>query len=164
MSELLSNHDLIFLCKKFGINLIEVVFKDGITVSDVGMVDGAYIINLDETESIGTHWVCAHKQNKTIIYFDSFGENVFEELKAIGVDFGYKIIESMFQLQHLKDDSCGFYCLAFLNWVKSNQQLNSRCLNLFNEMFRTDRTKSNRKILSKYLKTESMNLKPHIHI
>ena len=35
--------------------------------------NGAYIINLDEYYDIGTHWVALYVNNKTIIYFDSFG-------------------------------------------------------------------------------------------
>ena len=35
--------------------------------------DGAYIINLDEYSSIGTHWVSLYVQNDSVTYFDSFG-------------------------------------------------------------------------------------------
>ena len=35
--------------------------------------NGAYVINLDEYRDIGTHWVALYVNNKTIIYFDSFG-------------------------------------------------------------------------------------------
>ena len=35
--------------------------------------DGAYIINLDGYESIGTHWIALYENAKNVIYFDSFG-------------------------------------------------------------------------------------------
>ena len=35
--------------------------------------DGAYVINLDEYVSIGTHWVALYVNSNNIIYFDSFG-------------------------------------------------------------------------------------------
>ena len=35
--------------------------------------DGAYIINLDEYESIGTHWIALYVNAKNVTYFDSFG-------------------------------------------------------------------------------------------
>ena len=35
--------------------------------------DGAYIINLDEYESIRTHWVALYVNAKNVTYFDSFG-------------------------------------------------------------------------------------------
>ena len=34
--------------------------------------DGAYIINLDEYESIGTHWIALYDNYSNITYFDSF--------------------------------------------------------------------------------------------
>ena len=38
--------------------------------------DGAYVINLDEFKSIGTHWIVLHVNNNTnnnVTYFDGFG-------------------------------------------------------------------------------------------
>ena len=35
--------------------------------------DGAYIINLDEYKSIGTHWIGLYVNAKTVTYFESFG-------------------------------------------------------------------------------------------
>ena len=35
--------------------------------------DGAYIINLDEYESIRTHWIALYVNAKNLTYFDSFG-------------------------------------------------------------------------------------------
>ena len=48
--------------------------------------NGAYVINLDEYHDIGTHWVALYVNNKTIIYFDSFGvEHIPKEIiKFIG--------------------------------------------------------------------------------
>ena len=34
---------------------------------------GAYVINLDEFKSIGTHWTALYVNDKNLIYFDSFG-------------------------------------------------------------------------------------------
>ena len=42
--------------------------------------DGACVINLDECESIGTHWITCMKDNVT--QFDSFGvEYILKEIK-----------------------------------------------------------------------------------
>ena len=35
--------------------------------------DGAYIINLDEYESIITHWIALYVNVKKVTYFDSLG-------------------------------------------------------------------------------------------
>ena len=35
--------------------------------------DGAYIINVEEYESIGTHWIALNINDNNVIYFDSLG-------------------------------------------------------------------------------------------
>ena len=35
--------------------------------------DGAYVINLDEYKSIGTHWIALYENGNNTSYFDSFG-------------------------------------------------------------------------------------------
>ena len=35
--------------------------------------DGSYMINPDEFESIGTHWIALHANAENVTYFDSFG-------------------------------------------------------------------------------------------
>ena len=43
--------------------------------------DRAYVINLDEYEPIGTHWIVLYVNGNNIMYFDSFGvENIPEEI------------------------------------------------------------------------------------
>ena len=42
---------------------------------------GAYVINLDEYDDIGTHWIVLYVR-KNCIYFDSFGvEHIPNEIK-----------------------------------------------------------------------------------
>ena len=48
------------------------------------ITNGAYVINLDEYNDIGTHWVALYVNNKTIIYFDSFGvEHIPREIMKL---------------------------------------------------------------------------------
>ena len=56
------------------------------TNNDYNIKNGAYVINLDEYRDIGTHWVALYVNNKTIIYFDSFGvEHIPKEImKFVG--------------------------------------------------------------------------------
>ena len=43
--------------------------------------DGAYIINLDEYESIGTQWISLYVNDNNVTYFDSFGvEHIPKEI------------------------------------------------------------------------------------
>ena len=41
--------------------------------------NGAYVINLDEYDDIGTHWVALYVNNKIVTYFDSFGKKFLSE-------------------------------------------------------------------------------------
>ena len=44
--------------------------------------DGAYVINRDEYESIGTHWIALYLNGNKIIHLDHFGvEYILKEIK-----------------------------------------------------------------------------------
>ena len=44
--------------------------------------DGAYLINLNEYELIGTHWIALHVNDNNVTYFNSFGVNhISKEIK-----------------------------------------------------------------------------------
>ena len=44
--------------------------------------DGAFVINLDEYESIGTHWIALYGYENNTTYFESFGvEHISKEIK-----------------------------------------------------------------------------------
>ena len=44
----------------------------------------AYVINLDEYADTGTHWIALFCKKYEVIYFDSFGVNIFlKKLKNI---------------------------------------------------------------------------------
>ena len=44
--------------------------------------DGAYVINLDEYELKGTHWIALYVNDNNVTYFDSFGvEHIPKEIK-----------------------------------------------------------------------------------
>ena len=46
--------------------------------------DGAFVINLDEYEGIGTHQIALFCNKNEIVYFDSFGaEHIPEEIKKL---------------------------------------------------------------------------------
>ena len=46
--------------------------------------DGAYVINLDEYESIETHWIALYVNSNNVTYFDSFGvEHIPKRIKQI---------------------------------------------------------------------------------
>ena len=84
--------------------------------------NGVYVINLDEYRDIGTHWVALYVNNKTIIYFDSFGvEHIPKEImKFIG---NKNIITNIFRIQAYDSIMCGYFCIGFINFMFNSNSL-----------------------------------------
>ena len=82
---------------------------------------GAYVINLDEYNDIGTHWIALYVRNNCI-YFDSFGvEYIPNETKQF---IGNKdIISNIFKLQAYDSIMCGYFCLAFIDFMFAGKTL-----------------------------------------
>ena len=83
---------------------------------------GAYLINLDEYENTGTHWVALFVKPKYTVYFDSFGiEHIPKEInKFIG---NKKIKASIFRIQAYDSIMCGYFCIEFINYMLKGKTL-----------------------------------------
>ena len=83
---------------------------------------GAYVINLDGYEIMGTHWAALFVKPKYTVYFDSFGiEHIPKEIKhAIG---NKKIKVNIFRLQAYDSIMCGYYCIEFINYMLKSKTL-----------------------------------------
>ena len=82
---------------------------------------GAYVINLDECENTGTHWVALFVKPKYTVYFDSFGiEHIPKEInKFINND----IKNNIFRIQAYDSIMCGHFCIKFINYIFKGQTL-----------------------------------------
>ena len=84
--------------------------------------NGAYLINLDEYRDNGTHWVALHVNNKTIIYFDSFGvEHIPKDIMKF-ID-NKNIITNIFKIQAYDSTMCGYFCIGFINFIFNGNSL-----------------------------------------
>ena len=83
---------------------------------------GAYVINLDEYENTGTHWIALFDKTNEAIYFDSFGiEHIPKELEhAIG---NKEIKASIFRLQAYDSIMCEYYYIEFINYMLKGKTL-----------------------------------------
>ena len=74
---------------------------------------GAYVINLDEYENAGTHWIALFVKTNEVIYFDSFGiEHIPKEIElAIG---NKKIKANRFRIQSYDSIMCGYFCIELI--------------------------------------------------
>ena len=106
--------------------------------------DGAYKINLDEYELIGTHWVDLYVNgNNNAIYFNSFGvEHIPKEIKIFT---GNKnIIRNIYKIQAYYSIMCGYICIRFINFV-----LKGKSLLDYTKLFSTKDYEKNDKIILK---------------
>ena len=94
---------------------------------------GAYVINLDEYHDIGTHWVALYLNNKTIIYFDSFGVKhipkeiikfiVSNEQSSSAKARNKKIITNIYRIQAYDSVMCGYFCIGFIKFMFDGNSL-----------------------------------------
>ena len=81
-----------------------------------------HIINLDEYNSIGTHWIALFVKLKYIVYFDSFGvEHIPKEIEHV---VGNKEIKAnIFILQTYDSIMCRYYRIEFINYMIKGKTL-----------------------------------------
>ena len=84
--------------------------------------NGAYVINLDEYEAVGTHWIPLYVKDNKITYFDSFGvEHVPKKIKKF---IGQKNIKTnIFRIQADNSIMCGYFCIGFIDFMFAGKSL-----------------------------------------
>ena len=109
---------------------------------------GAYVINLDEYENTGTHWVSLFVKTNEAIYFDSFGvEHIPKEInKFINND---KIKSNIFRTQAYNSIMCGYFCIEFINYMFKGKTLLD-----YTNLFSPNDFKKNDRIIKRIFKTE----------
>ena len=106
--------------------------------------DGAYVINLDEYESIGTHWIAFYVNDNNVTYFDSVGvEHIPQEIKKL---IGNKnIITNSYRKQAYHPIMCGYFCIGFVDFM-----LKGKGLLDYTNLFSPNDCEKNDKIILKY--------------
>ena len=108
--------------------------------------DGAYVINLDNKNSKGTHWVSLFIDINLPVYFDYFGiEYTLPEV--LSKTRGKSITHNLFRIQDPESIMFGYYCIAFLEYVLAGKL--SLC---YTNIFSPNDHKKNDKIIYKYFK------------
>ena len=118
----LSNHELLQWCDKLGIKICGIYSRN----EYMPKKHSPCIINLDDLENQGTHWVCCFPSLTIAIsakpwlegslnYFDSFGMPYPEEYAKRAKKDNLQIIYNTSQYQELTSVLCGYYCLFVLH-------------------------------------------------
>ena len=109
------------------------------------MNDGAYVLNLNDKNSKGTHWFSLFADRSTAVYFDSFGieyipQEVLNKIKD------KSITHNIFSIQGNESIMCGFYCITFIEYMLAGKTLLD-----YSNLFSPSNYKKNDKIIYKYL-------------
>ena len=83
-----------------------------------------FIINLDDTEGPGTHWVAVKITADFVNYFDTFGMQQPQEFINLCYTFNKLYKYESNQFQDLSSVLCGHYCLYFLKECERNNCFN----------------------------------------
>ena len=82
----------------------------------------AYVVNLDEYDDIGTHWIALYVNNKIVTYFDSFGvEHIPKEIMEFIAR--KKIITNIYRIQAYDSIMCGYFYIGFINFMFNGKSL-----------------------------------------
>ena len=108
---------------------------------------GAYIINLDEYENTGIHWVSLFVKPKYTVYFDNFGvEHIPKEINKF---IRNEIKSNIFRIQAYDSIMCGYFCIEFINYM-----LKSKTLLDYTNLFSPNDFKKNDQIIKRIFKNE----------
>jgi hypothetical protein len=103
--------------------------------------NGFYVINLNRR----SHWTALLKDGDTYYYFYSYGFPASQEIEDQIGEYIYSDVD----LQNMNSSSCGYFCIAWMKWMKDHKNKKlafSNFLKLFDK-----NTKKNEVILHKLL-------------
>ena len=82
----------------------------------------AYVQNLGEYISIGTHCMAFYVNDNNVIYFDNFGaEHVLKEIKKFIED--KNIITNIYRIQAYNSIICEYFCIQFIDFMLKGRSL-----------------------------------------
>jgi len=126
---MLTNFDIINICKHYDILLQGIYMKDELPSTPN---NGFYIINLQSSsQGNGTHWNSLIIINKNAYFFDPFGASPSVAINNFckGKHLGY----NNWIIQNIKSENCGWYCIGLLLFLTkldhlvTNQNFYSIC-------------------------------------
>ena len=98
--------------------ILEIIYQQII----INVISILNVINLDEYEDPGTHWIALYVKNKKVVYFDSFGvEHVPKEI--IKFIKNKDIIANIFRLQAYDSIMCGYFCINIIDYMFDDKTL-----------------------------------------
>ena len=98
--------------------------------------DGAYIVNLDQYESITTHWIALYENAENVTYFDSWTYPK-KNKRVIGNE---NIITNIYRIKACYWIMCRYFCIGFVDFM-----LKGKILLEYTNLFSPNEYKTNDK-------------------
>ena len=117
----------------------------------------AYVINLEEYENTGTHWVSSFVKANKVIHFDSFGiEHIPKEINKFinnnnNNNNNNNIESNIFRIQAYDSIMCGYFCIEFINYM-----LKGKTLLDYTNLFSPNDFKKNGRIIKRIFKMNNI--------
>ena len=108
----LSNFDLMDWVKKLNLRHFRGIFSRDNLPQKIKKEIG--IINLDDMQGPGTHWVCYRNLDSVVEYFDPFGLIMPNEALKYFKSAEKHIVYSLDEIQNRNTVLCGYWCLYYL--------------------------------------------------
>lgn len=154
-----TDKSLLLMCEIMNVPIVHIGLRDSFTMR---LRYGWYILNTDDEKNMndkigsstggGTHWTCFQVVNDHVIYFDSFGLPPPPEIRQFCMS--KKIYIFPHQIQEIKSDACGYYCIDFIRYFSqlvpsatNTQQKISMHMSRFGSPYDYNNRNGNEKIL-----------------
>jgi hypothetical protein len=145
-----SNNDLQILSNRLKLKLQGILMSDELyNFMDKGIPDGNYILNLEDSQYDGSHWMGMIKDRDIIYYMDSYGSYPDRSLYDVMKKHNYKLIMNERIHQKLGTQSCGYWVILFLYCMNKKSKLSLiEKFKAFNKLW-TEDVNLNEKLLEK---------------
>ena len=100
--------------------------KDQISLID----NNKSIINLQDSNTAGSHWIALKRVRNDIFVFDSFGVG-YIPIGIFKVYKNYKMITNIYRIQDISSNLCGMFCVLFILYDIKNKNDFIKFLTLF---------------------------------
>ena len=86
------------------------------------IMNGAYITNLEEFESIETYWIALYVNAENVTYFCSFSvEYISKEIRKFS---GNKNIKTnIYRIKAYDSKICGYFCIVLIDFMLKGKNL-----------------------------------------
>lgn len=150
-----TNQQLALYCNQLNIPFKGCFMNDELDqFLDKGLPNGNYIINLQNMNQGGTHWVSMVKDKQNCVYYnDSYGVYPIQVVMDLCKKYKYRLYYNKRNHQPFNTTSCGYWCILFLYYM--NKRLKNKPMlqrfEAFTDLFVED-VKLNEKILYQEIK------------